>query len=111
MHCRCKKIKGKCGLTVLSSKKKQPFLSDADHLKHKGFLVADTALPHFELLYLPFEKANDIPRFNICAKDGIISEKGPVLYYSNQCPHTAKYAPLIAETANRRLCKTGTAKN
>ena len=25
-----------------------------------------------------------------------------VLYYTNQCPHTAKYVPLIAEIANKR---------
>ena len=95
------KAKGKCGLTVLSSQKKLPFLSDPGYLKHKGFLVADTALPTFELLYLPFSKDVDVPRFNPCVKDSVIAEKGLVLYYSPQCPHTAKYAPLIADVATQ----------
>lgn len=99
------KDKGKCGLTVLSSQKKLPFLSDPQYLKHKGFIVADTAMPTYELLYLPFDKGIDIPKFNPCAKNGVISEKGLVLYYSHQCPHTAKYAPLIAEVANQRGVK------
>ena len=95
------KAKGKCGLTVLSSQKKLPFLSDPGYLKHKGFLVADTALPTFELLYLPFSKDVDVPRFNACVKDSVIAEKGLLLYYSHQCPHTAKYAPLIADVAKQ----------
>jgi len=32
-----------------------------------------------------------------CAREGKIEEQGLVLYYSNQCPHTDKYAPLLAE--------------
>lgn len=48
------KAKGMQGLTVLSSAKKKPYLSDPKYLKYKGFLKADTAHPFFELLYLPF---------------------------------------------------------
>lgn len=99
------KGKGKCGLTILSSQKKLPFLSDPQYLKYKGFLIADTVLPTFELLYLPFEKGADIPQFNACAKEGVLAEKGLVLYYSHQCPHTAKYAPLIADMAKQRGLK------
>lgn len=95
------KAKGRCGLTVLSSKKKQPFLSDPQYLKHKGFLVADMAVPSFELLYLPFNEQATVPQFKDCAKQGEIAENGLVLYYSHQCPHTAKYAPLIAEVAKQ----------
>ena len=99
------KTKGKCGLTVLSSHKKLPFLSDPQYLKHKGFLVGDTALPSFELLYLPFDDSAPVPKFNSRAKEGVIAEKGLVLYYSHQCPHTAKYVPLIAEVANQHGVK------
>ncbi|WFA08940.1 N-acetyltransferase [Tissierella sp. Yu-01] len=99
------KTKGKCGLTVLSSHKKLPFLSDPQYLKHKGFLVGDTALPSFELLYLPFDDSAPVPKFNSQAKEGVIAEKGLVLYYSHQCPHTAKYVPLIAEVANQHGVK------
>lgn len=44
--------KGAIGLTVISSEKKMPFLSDPKYLKYKGFQTADRAEPHFELLYL-----------------------------------------------------------
>ncbi|MBZ9634529.1 N-acetyltransferase [Clostridium sp. FP1] len=96
------KLKGKKGLAVLSSKKKMPFLSDPKYLKYKGFEVCDRAEPYFELLYLPFEKSTEKPKFKECCKDGITDKKGIVLYYSNQCPHTEKYAPLIAEIAKAR---------
>ena len=100
------KSKGKKGLTILSSRKKMPFLSDPGYLKHRGFLVADTAEPYYELYYLPFddltqEKNTPVPSFRDCAKWGTISQSGMILYYTNQCPHTDKYAPLISEIANK----------
>lgn len=97
------KEKGAIGLTVLSSAKKMPFLSDPKYLKQKGFQVADTAEPYFELLYLNFDKEhNGKPRFKPCAKNGSIDQKGPVVYYSNQCPHTDKYAPLLLNAAKQK---------
>ena len=93
------KEKGAKGLAVLSSEKKTPFLSDPKYLKYKGFRVADKAEPYFELLYLNFGGDVEAPRFKPCAKEGRIGEKGPVIYYSNQCPHTDRYAPLLLETA------------
>ncbi len=95
------KAKGRLGLTILSSTRKMPFLSDPKHLKYKGFLLADTAVPYFELYYLPFRDDAPVPRFKACVKEGKIKEPGMVLYYSNQCPHTDKYAPLINEIAGR----------
>ena len=93
------KIKGMCGLTVLSSTKKMPFLSDPKYLKYKGFRTADTACPSYELLYLPFRENAHLPCFKDCAKQGKTQEQGMVLYYSSQCPHTAKYVPLIQQIA------------
>lgn len=93
--------KGKNGLTALSSTKKMPFLSDPKYLKYKGFQVADTADPYYELLYLPFAENAPAPKFRDCAKQGRIAEKGMVLYYSDQCPHTDKYAPLIQRIAEQ----------
>jgi N-acetylglutamate synthase-like GNAT family acetyltransferase len=61
------KEKGKQGLVTLSSKKKMPFLSDPKYLRHKGFELADTAEPFYELLYLPFEKSSAKP----CFKDSV----------------------------------------
>jgi GNAT superfamily N-acetyltransferase len=96
------KAKGKCGLAVLSSPKKMPFLSDPVFLKRKGFKVADTALPFFELLYLPLKEGAVPPRFKECCKYGKTNEKGVVLYYSNQCPFTSKYAPLLQHAADEK---------
>ncbi len=96
------KRKGKAGIAALSSHKKKPFLSDPKYLKHKGFKVADTAEPYFELLYLLFIDSASVPQFKECARHGKIDKQGIILYYSNQCPHTDKYAPLIKEIAKER---------
>ncbi|MEL7658199.1 MAG: GNAT family N-acetyltransferase, partial [Bacillota bacterium] len=97
------KEKGANGLVVLSSTKKMPFLSDPKYLKYKGFQVADQAEPYFELLYLNFDKNNSRkPAFKPCVKKGEIEQKGLVLYYSNQCPHTDKYAPIIQALAKEK---------
>lgn len=93
------KEKGKDGLVILSAKKKMSYLSDPKYLKHKGFKVCDTAKPYYELLYLPFNNKADIPSFKENAKKGEIEEMDIVLYYSNQCPHTAKYVPIIEKAA------------
>lgn len=96
------KAQRKLGLTVLSSEKKKPYLSDPSFLCHKGFRLADTASPYFSLLYLPFEENSPVPRFRDCAKQGKISEPGMVLYYADQCPFAHEYTPKIAEIAQRR---------
>lgn len=113
------RAKGKLGLTVISSAKKKPFLSDPGYLKHKGFQVADQAAPWFELLYLPLDAGRTaagqaaeqtavaarsplLPRFKDCCREGRISNPCMTLYYTAQCPHTAKYAPLLAELAGSR---------
>lgn len=93
------KEKGCLGVTVISSDKKRTFLSDPDYLKYKGFKTADTAWPYYELLYLPFDASAPLPQFAPCAKEGSIQQQGMVLYYTNQCPHTDKYAPLIQTLA------------
>ena len=99
------KNKGKDGLVALSSEKKIPFLSDPKYLKYKGFRVCDIAQPYYELLYLPFHKDVDIPKFKEFAKRGIIDEMNAVLYYSDQCPHTAKYIPIIEKAAKENNIK------
>lgn len=96
------KTKGKLGLTVIASEKKKPFLSDPGYLKRHGFLAADTASPYFVLYYLPFTENAPAPKFKECAKYGKVEEPGMVLYYTNQCPHTDKYAPFIGEVAKKR---------
>lgn len=95
------KNKKKNGIVVVSSKKKKPFLSDPSYLKYKGFKVCDEAKPYFELLYYPFKENSIVPKFKTCAKEGIINKKGVVLYYTNQCPHTDKYVPIIEEVSQK----------
>lgn len=96
------KAQGKKGLTVLSTKKKMPFISDPGYLKYKGFTVADTCEPNYELLYLPFEEGAEVPKFADSVKNVVVPEDGWVLYYTNQCPHTAKYVPILVDVAAER---------
>lgn len=93
------KTKGMDGITIISSKKKKPFLSDGSYLRYKGFKIVDSAYPFFELYYLPFRSDAPLPKFKECAKKGTIEEKGMVLYYSNQCPFTSQYVSTIDNIA------------
>ena len=101
--CICdSKAKGKKGLVILSSKKKMGFLSDPKYMSYKGFQTVDTAEPYFELMYLPFEEDASLPRFrDSMGRHGDMPE-GFVLYYTNQCPFTAKYVPMLEEMAKAR---------
>ncbi len=94
--------KGKKGLVVLSSKKKTGFLSDPKYMRYKGFEAADTAAPYFELLYFPFDKSADKPCFSRVVKEHRDMDEGFTLYYTNQCPFTAKYVPILEEMAKER---------
>jgi predicted GNAT family acetyltransferase len=99
------KEQGKSGLVVLSSTVKKPFLSDPKYLKHKGFIVCDTAKPYFELLYLPFAADAPKPIFLDCCKEGVLPEEGLVLCYSDQCPYSEEYALYIASAAKEKDVK------
>jgi Acetyltransferase (GNAT) family. len=96
------KAQNKNGLVILSAKKKMPFLSDPSYLKYKGFQLADTCNSYYELLYLPFQTDSNKPNFMEHAKAPKIEQSGFVLYYSNQCPFTAKYVPLIEQIALKK---------
>ena len=99
---RDSKAKGKKGLVVLSSKKKMGFLSDPKYMEYKGFQTADTAEPYFGLMYLPFEEDSSLPRFRDSVGRHEDMTGGFVLYYTNQCPFTAKYVPILEEMAKAR---------
>ena len=94
--------KGKIGLCILSSKKKMPFLSNPKYLIHKGFAVADTAQPYYELMYMPFSANALKPSFRSSVKTPKTSEQGFILYYTYQCPFTAKYVPMIENIAKEK---------
>jgi predicted GNAT family acetyltransferase len=96
------KAQDKLGLVILSSPKKQPFLSDPKYLKYKGFQLCDKANPHFELLYLPFTETASKPSFKPCCKEGTVATRGYVLYYSDQCPYAEKYSMLVADAAREQ---------
>ena len=93
--------KGKKGLVTLSAGKKMPFLSDPKFLQHKGFSVADTAGP-YTLLYLPFDQSAPCPQFKACIKSPVVNVPGFMLFYSHQCPFTAKYVPLVEAHAKEK---------
>ena len=93
------KAQGKQGITVISSPKKMPFLSDPKHLAYKGFKVADKAEPNFTLMYLPFNENATIPKFKECAIKPHIDKQGFVVFYTDSCPFTAKYVPIVEQTA------------
>ena len=94
---------GRKGLVILSSKKKLGFLSDPKYLAYKGFQAADSASPYFELMYLPFDDNAEKPHFRKCAKDNFTDmADGFTLYYTSQCPFTAKYVPLLEDIARSK---------
>ena len=99
-----KKLK-KDGLCILSSAKKRAFLADPKFLKYKGFEVADEADNGIQLWYLPLKKDDKKPSFKECAKHPKIKDKGIVVYYTSQCPFTAKYVPVIEKIAKDKGVK------
>lgn len=96
------KEKGKKGLVILSSNKKKGFLSDPKYMKYKGFESVDTAKPYFELMRLSFDEDAKKPHFKNTVHEHENLPKGFALYYTNQCPFTAKYVPLLEEMAKER---------
>jgi len=93
---------GKKGLVAISADKKRPFLSDPAFYKKGGFRTADIAPPFFELLHLPFDENADIPKFRENAKRGTAAQQGVTVCYTDHCPWTAKYIPLLEKIAEER---------
>ncbi len=88
--------KGMNGIVVVSSAKKQPFLSEKKFFTAQGFTVADTAEPYFELLYKPLKTDAPLPQIKSCAKDGICDNKeGLTVYYTDACPFNAYYVAVL----------------
>lgn len=83
----------------MSSAKKRGFLADPKFLTYKGFKVCDESDCGVQLWYLSFGDDNNKPKFKDCAKHPYTDKSGYVLYYTNQCPFTAKYVPIIENIA------------
>lgn len=94
--------KGKKGVCILSSAKKRAFLADPKFLAAKGFTVCDESDNGIELWYLPFEPNARKPVFKECARHPHADGDGYVLYYTHQCPFTAKYVPVVEQTAKEQ---------
>jgi len=77
-------------------------IEDSKAKGHKGFVTADTVEPYFELLYLPFMEGAERPRFRDTVREHGAVPKGFVLYYTSQCPFTAKYVPVLERMAKER---------
>ncbi len=111
--------KGKKGVCILSSAKKRAFLADPKFLAAKGFTVCDESDNGIELWYLPLEPDAPKPSFKECARHPHADCDGYVLYYTHQCPFTAKYVPVVEQTAKEQgiafrtihLTKTEQAQN
>jgi len=86
------KAQGLKGIVAIAGRKKKPFLSDKKFYILQGFEVCDFAEPYFELLYLPFDKTAEIPKFKEVAKSGTCDDKvGVSVYYSDACPFNDFY--------------------
>lgn len=98
------KKKGKKGIVILSSKKKLGYLADYKYLTYKGFETVDSVQPYFELMCLKFDETENLPHFKSALKgeDNGVSKDGFVLYYTGQCPFTAKYVPLLKKAADEK---------
>ena len=100
-HCiNDSKAKGMLGISVISSRKKLAFLSDGEFLSRFGFTPCDSVDPYYTLMYLPFTNNSPAPKFLNSVKNPVLPD-GFVLYYSNGCPFTEKYVPLIVEVFNK----------
>ena len=89
------KKKQKDGLVIISAKKKLSFLMDKRFLLKHGFEVIDCIDDKYELMFLAFNDNINKPEFKL--KQLTLEKKGFVLYYSHQCPFTAKYVDLIVK--------------
>ena len=96
-RCQGKRQKGVCILS--SDKRKKEFLSDPKYMSYKGFTVADTTDAGINLMYLPFDKSAEPPKFKECARHPKIDEKGFVIYYTDQCPFTYYWVPRVRKVA------------
>ena len=93
------KRQGKSGISVISSKKKSPFLTDKKFMQANGFITVDTLSGDYELLALSFDGTH--PRFADSAKAQSTDSRDLTIYYGKQCP----FIPNCIEQVTA-YCKT-----
>lgn len=92
-------IKHKFGLCVVVGSEDLPYLNKKADFESRGFRLAEKVEPYFELWYLPLTPEAAVPRFLPEMAEAEVEDEGWVLYYSHQCPHTAKAVPLLQAKA------------
>lgn len=91
--------RGKDGMIFVSSKKKKSYLSDSQFLMKKGYKIVDEGYDDYVLMFKPFKENVMNPCFLKNAKCESDNHDGLVLYFSNQCVFSEKYAKSIYEKA------------
>ena len=102
------RIKHKKGFCVLLGKEDMPYLNHRSDFVDRGFILADTAEPYFELWYKPFPEFKDdktVPRFADDLQEREVPYDGFVIYYSNQCPHIIKAVQKLEDIAKAESVK------
>ncbi|GMA97993.1 YoaP domain-containing protein [Pelosinus sp. IPA-1] len=83
---------GKKGIVIISSAKKRPYLSDKAYLLKKGFEVADTSAPYFELLVKRLQNDPIMPKFKDTVNSSAFNHNlGLTVQYTDQCPFVDYY--------------------
>lgn len=77
-----------------------PWMADRRIFLANGFEAVDTAPPDYELLAVKFDHGASVPVIRKdCGQNLKPYNRGLTIIRSNQCPHIAKFADDIAETA------------
>ena len=97
---------GMKGIVVVTSSKKQPFLSEKAFFVRNGFVKCDEAKPWFELLYLPFDSQATPPQFKEVARHGRCDiNEGMAVYFTHACPFTTFYVSELERIARDKNMK------
>jgi len=91
------KLQQKAGVAVIV--RKGTWMASKSLFIKKGFEVVAKTDPDFELLALTFNDSSPIPSFKDHGFGNSDNDKGLVIYYSDQCPYTAKAIKEISEIA------------
>jgi hypothetical protein len=90
------------GVAVVT--RKGPFMANKDIFLKKGFQVADSAKPDFDLLVKKFDVKSRNPKFKSNMTNFLRQyQKGLYVLRSPQCPYTEKNVNAILESAKNKF--------